>query len=181
MNPSASSPVQPTAAPPGRLARIWRHIRLTDGAARRAFPPATLAAIEQAILDGERGHRGEVRVIVERSWPWSLIWSGTTPRERALALFAQHGIWDTVDRSGVLLYISLADHKVEIVADRGINQLIPPATWQDVCKLLTQGYAAGQFHQPTLEAVNAVHRLLQQHFPAGDDNRNELPDHPVVL
>jgi hypothetical protein len=164
-----------------RLRRIWRHVRFTRGAARRAFPPATLGAIEQAIAEGERSHRGEVRVIVERSWPWSAIWDGTTPRQRALALFAEHGIWDTADRSGVLLYISLADHKVEIVADRGINRLIEHTTWQAICSRLTQGYAAGEFHQSTLDAVAAVNALLHQHFPAGDGNHNELPDRPLVL
>jgi uncharacterized membrane protein len=50
------------------------------------------------------------------------VWDGVSNRQRALALFADYGVWDTEDNCGVLIYVNLADHKVDIVADRGIDR-----------------------------------------------------------
>jgi uncharacterized membrane protein len=106
----------------GRVRRTLRHLLSTRNEAARAFPPATLAAIAEAITAGEQTHRGEVRLIVEKSMPLGAVWDGVTNRQRALALFADYGIWDTEDNCGVLIYVNLADHKVDIVADRGIDR-----------------------------------------------------------
>ncbi|HBI70278.1 MAG TPA: hypothetical protein DDZ22_15115, partial [Massilia sp.] len=91
-----------------RLGRVLRHWRSTKADARRAFPDATLEAVAQAITAGERTHRGEVRFIVEKALPADEIWDGVTNRQRALALFADYGVWDTEDNCGVLIYVNLA-------------------------------------------------------------------------
>jgi hypothetical protein len=165
----------------GRLARAWRHWLRSDSAGRRAFPDATLAAIGQAITAGEQTHRGEVRLIVENAWPSEAIWADLDNRQRALALFAEHGLWDTEDNCGVLVYVNLADRQVDIVADRAINRLIDAATWQAICDTLTAGFAKGEFHASTLAAIEQVNALLRQHFPANGARANELPDQPIVL
>ena len=112
-----------------RLGRVLRHWRSTKADARRAFPEDTLNAVAAAITAGERTHRGEVRFIVEKALPADEIWDGLSNRQRALALFADYGVWDTEDNCGVLIYVNLADHKVDIVADRGIDRKIDSATW----------------------------------------------------
>ncbi|MBW8902223.1 MAG: TPM domain-containing protein [Massilia sp.] len=165
----------------GKFARLWRHLGSTEASAKRAFPQATLEAIGQAISMGEQNHRGELRLIVERALPFEAIWAGIDNRQRAKALFAQYGVWDTEENCGVLIYINLADRKVDIVADRHIDRKIGAATWQTICDTMTQGYAGGQFHDSTLAAVAAVNACLQQHFPANGARANELPDQPIVL
>jgi uncharacterized membrane protein len=107
--------------------------------------------------------------------------AGSSNRQRALALFADYGVWDTEENCGVLLYVNLADRKVEIVADRGIQRKIDAATWQAICRTLTDGYARGEFHNSTLAAIGQVNDLLRQHFPADRPRPNELPDHPLML
>lgn len=164
-----------------KLSRLWRHLRSTKAAGRRAFPQATLEAIGQAISMGEQTHRGELRLIVEHALPFEAIWADVDNRQRATALFAEYGVWDTAENCGVLIYINLADRKVDIVADRNIDSKIGAGTWQAICRTMTEGYARGEFHDSTLAAVAAVNTCLQQHFPANGARANELPDQPIVL
>ena len=166
---------------PGRLRRTLRHLFSTRNEAERAFPPAALTAITEAITAGEQTHRGEVRLIVEKGLPLSLAWAGVTNRQRAIALFADYGIWDTEDNCGVLIYVNLADRKVDIIADRGIDRRIAAATWQGVCDTMTRGFAGGEFRAATLAAIAQVNQLLRTHFPSGGARPNELPDQPVML
>ena len=167
-----------------RASRAWRHWLSSSSAGQRAFPATTLSAIGEAITAGELTHRGEVRLIVEHGMPLDDVWADLSNRQRALSLFAEHGVWDTEDNCGVLVYINLAEHKVDIVADRGISRRIDQATWQAICNTMTDGYKRGNFHQSTLTAVGQINTLLCQHFPtnsASGPDRNELPDHPIVL
>jgi uncharacterized membrane protein len=163
------------------IQRALRHLRSTRSAAERAFPQATLTALAAAIATGERMHRGEVRLVIERALPLSAAWAGVTNRQRAIALFADYGIWDTEDNCGVLIYVNLADRKVDIVADRGIDRKIDAATWQAVCNTMTGGFAHGDYHGAALAAVEQVNELLRRHFPANGTRPNELPDQPLML
>jgi hypothetical protein len=165
----------------GLLQRAWRHWRSTRAKAERAFPPATLAAISETIATGEQTHRGELRLIVEKALPWHLLRAGIHTRQRALALFADHGVWDTEENCGVLVYVNLAEHAVDIVADRGIARKIDAVTWQAICDAMTAGCARGEYHAATLEALGAVNALLRRHFPANGSRANELPDRPLML
>lgn len=164
-----------------RLKRALRHWRTTAAVGREAFPTASLSDLGAAITEGELHHRGEVRLIVENSIPFDAIWNDVTARQRALALFAEYGVWDTEDNCGVLIYVNLAEHKVEIVCDRNIGRLIDSATWQAVCQGMTQGFKRGEFHDSTLAAIRQVNELLRGHFPAEGEAVNELPDHPIML
>jgi uncharacterized membrane protein len=164
-----------------RMARAWRHLRSSSAQARQAFPPETLAAIGAAVAAGEQTHRGEVRLVVEKSLPFDAVWDDVTNRQRALTLFADYGVWDTEDNCGVLIYINLAEHKVDIVADRGIDRKIDAPTWQAICRTMTAGFKRGDFHHATLAAIGEVNALLRQHFPADRPGANELPDHPIVM
>ena len=164
-----------------RFGRVMKHWRSSKSDAQRAFPESTLNAAAQAITAGEQTHRGEVRFIVEKSLPTDEVWDGVTNRQRALALFAEYGIWDTEENCGVLIYVNLAEHKVDIVADRGIDRCIDAATWQTVCNTMTAGFAQGTFHDSTLAAIAHVNDLLRTYFPANGARPNELPDRPVML
>lgn len=165
----------------GKLSRFFRHLRTTTGAATRAFPQATLHAIEEAIAEGETRHRAEVRVVVEPALNLQAVLAGLSPRQRAKELFAQYGIWDTEENCGVLVYINLADHQVEIVADRGVGGLIKSGEWHRICRTMTQAFARGAYHEGTLAALAELNALLQRHYPDDGSNRNQLPDKPLVL
>lgn len=164
-----------------RIKRQWRHWMSTASKGKHAFPEATLAQLARVITAGEQRHRGEVRLIVEHSMPSDLIWQDQSSRQRAIALFAEYGVWDTQDNCGVLLYVNLAEHKVEIVVDRAIGRQIATQTWQQICQSLTQGFARGQFGASTVAALEQMNTLLAEHFPANGTRANELPDHPIVL
>ncbi|MBJ7311834.1 TPM domain-containing protein [Rugamonas sp. CCM 8940] len=165
----------------GRCARAWRHLCSTTGAGRRAFPPATLAAIEAAIQAGERQHRAEIRLIVEAALPLAAAFDNVSNRARARQLFAQYGVWDTEENCGVLVYINLAEHAVDIVADRNVGRLVAAADWQAVCARLTEGFARGDFHASTLAALAQLNALLQRHFPADGPRPNQLPNDAIIL
>lgn len=163
------------------LSRLWKHLTTTSAAGRRAFPAATLKAIEQAIADGETRHRAEVRMIVEPALSPQAVLQHISSRERARELFAHYRVWDTEENCGVLVYVNLADHKVEIVADRGVGRAIAAAEWQAVCRTMTQGFARGAYHDSVLAALDRLNRLLQERYPDDGSRGNELSDKPVVL
>ena len=164
-----------------RMKRQWRHRFATAARGRRMFPPDSLARIAEAISAGEQRHRGELRLIVEHAMPADAIWADLSNRQRAIALFAEYGVWDTEENCGVLIYVNLADQKVDIVVDRNIGRKIAPATWQQVCRTMTAGFARGDFQASTLAAIEQVNALLAAQFPAAGARSNELPDQPVVL
>lgn len=161
--------------------RFWRHVVMTPATARRAFPKSTLAAIQRAVGEHEKRHRGEIRFVVEAELTTAQLRAGLTSRQRASELFAQLNVWDTDERTGVLVYVMLADHKVEILADRGISAVIEPATWQAICENMVGAFREGRFEAGSIQGIEAIAALLERHFPATGVNTNELPDRPVML
>lgn len=168
---------------PSLASRLWRHLRSTHAAARRAFPSSTLKAIQASIGEGERRHRAQVRVIVEAALSLGALTRGESARQRAHELFSRYRIWDTEENCGVLVYINLGDRKVEIVADRGINGRVTREQWQEVCRLMTKGYPQGKFEESSLLGLARLNTLLAEAMPLREDGSggNELSDKPVML
>ncbi len=162
--------------------RWIHHLFLDHFALQRAFPLTTLAAIGRAVAEQEKRHRGELRVAIEGGLPMQALVAGRTARERALDQFTRLRVWDTEDNAGVLIYLLLADRRVEIVADRGIHALVGDTAWETICGAMQQEFAAGRFEAGVLTGLSSVSDLLAQHFPARPgENRNELPNAPVVV
>lgn len=165
------------------LARLCRHLLIPDWWALRAFPEPALRAIEEAIGHSERRHGGELRFVVEAGLPLDLLWRGESTRARAIDLFSQLRVWDTENNSGVLIYVELIDHRVEIVADRGINAKVGEAFWGALCRGLESEFRQGRFVNGTLGALDHITEALGEHFPvadASDANPDELPNAPLV-
>ena len=171
----------PPQMPPRRFRRFARHLATDHHAVRRAFPPKSLARIEAAISAGERNHAGQVRFVVEAALPLALVLSRQTPRERALDTFGRLRIWDTEGNSGVLVYLLLADRRVEIVADRGIDREVGEAEWRSICRTMESAFREGRFDDGVVAGIDAVSALLARHFPRTGAAINELPDKPIVL
>lgn len=163
------------------LRRLARHLLAMPGAVRRAFPPAAMAAIEQAIARSETRHRGEVRFAVEAALDVPGLLAGQPARQRALEVFSQLGVWDTEENNGVLIYLLLADRDVEIVADRGFNALVGPAEWEAICRTMEAALRRGEFEHAVLGAIEAVTLLLARHFPPRAGDRDELANRPVTV
>lgn len=163
--------------------RWFRHLFSTRGDMLRAFPPATLGAIEAAITETERMHSGEVRFAIEAALEPSEVWVGRSPRERALQVFAALGVWDTEANNGVLIYVLLADHDVEIVADRGFNGRVALEEWAAICDAMDARFRAGDFEGGAVECVRLVGGVVARHFPLAPGARNpdELPNRPALL
>ena len=161
------------------VTRTLRHLLTPDWHARRAFPARTLRAIEHAVSQSEKRHRGEIRFAIEAGLAPAHLRMST--RARAHQVFAQLGVWDTEENSGVLIYVQLVDRRIEIVADRGIAQRVAQAEWDVVCRAMEQAFKQSQYEAGALAAVRAVTEILARHFPARPSDRNELPDKPVVL
>jgi uncharacterized membrane protein len=163
-----------------KLQRLLRHLLATSWTARRAFPEAALARIEEAIRRSEQRHGGQVRFAVEAALDPASVWRGTSATERALEAFSSLRVWDTEHNNGVLVYLLLADHDVEIVADRGIHQRVGAQGWEAICHEMEAQFRGGRFLQGVLDGVERITRHLEAHYPARG-GANELPDRPVVL
>jgi len=145
------------------------------------FPATTLTHIRDVIREGERYHAGEICFAVEARFSFWSVLKGAQTRNRAHQLFSMLRVWDTQDNSGVLLYMHLAEHRVELIADRGIAARVDTAQWQKICDELTTDIKDGPADVAVLACIAKINDLLRMHFPALEDNPRELPDEPVVL
>ncbi len=180
--PANSSPQGRPAPTSSRWARLLRHRLWDEADAHRVLPPEALARLAARVAESERRHGGEIRLCVEASLPLSYLWRHASARERAVTQFGKLRVWDTEHNNGVLIYLLLAEHAIEIVADRGLNQRVSAEQWRTVIDSLRAALQAGRFEEGLMEAVQAVEQLLAQHFPPSDDGpRNELPNAVVVL
>lgn len=164
-----------------KLARLIRHLATTRFSTRRRFPPPVRAAIERAIKECEARHAGEIRFVIETAFDLPELWHDLAPRQRALQLFGQLGVWDTAHNNGVLVYVGLADRVVEIIADRGIAARVPQAEWAAVCRQMERHYREGRFDEGSIVGILGVGALLGRHFPGKAVGGQELPDRPVLL
>jgi uncharacterized membrane protein len=161
--------------------RTLKHLLAGRWQVARHFPKSSMAAIEAAIKGSETMHMGELRFAVEAGLDIHELWHGITPRQRAIEVFSQLRIWDTEHNSGVLIYLLLADRRVEIVADRGIHAKVGDEQWQAICREMEHHFRAGSFEQGAIQGIAAISGLLQQHFAAHGAHANELSNSPVVL
>ena len=163
-----------------RLGRLLHHLVWPDWYVLRAFPKPALRRIEQAIAVSERSHQGELRLVIEANLPLAGLLCDQSPRQRAVQLFGELGVWDTEHNCGVLIYLQLLDRRVEIVADRGISRRVGETFWAAVCQRLQTALSAGQYEGGSLRALGEITQALAEHFPASGDNSDELPNAPIV-
>lgn len=161
--------------------RLMKHLFMPGWAWKRAFPPATLDAIEAAIRASETAHSGEIRFAIENSLAPGQAWRGISGRERAIEVFSNLRVWDTEHNSGVLIYLLLADHDIEIVADRGIAAKVAPADWEAVARAMEAAFRQGDFERGALEGIAQIDAILTAHFPPSGHNPDELANRPAIL
>jgi len=182
---ATATPTRPTLL--ARIARLARH-RWSEGTLlRTALPPDLLQRLTHRVAASERRHTGQIRICVEGGLPLSYLWRGASARERAVTQFGKLRVWDTEHNNGVLIYLLLAEHAIEIVADRGLARAVPPETWRTLVAHMGEAFRAGRYEDGLTQALAEVSALLVAHFPASADaaesalpQGNELPDAPVL-
>ena len=100
---------------------------------------------------------------------------------RAMEQFVSQNLHTTSGRTGVLIFISMAERHAEIVADAGIEERVSKGTWQEIVTRLVAAFRAGQHTDGFVAAIEDVGGHLATHFPPGSCDANELPDHLIVL
>lgn len=165
------------------ISRWIGHWFITPRRVHHVLPPESLDRIRAAIAQTETRHAGEIRFAVEASLPWSYLRRNAPARQRATMVFSKLRVWDTEANNGVLLYLGLADHAIEIVADRGIARHVARHEWEAICNIVREHFRRKEFEAGVIAGVEAIGQLLARHFPLapGQTNPNELSDKPAVL
>lgn len=175
------------------LARILRHLWLDAGDASRALGEAGIRRLEQRVTASERRHDGEICLCVEASLPPRYLWRHLRHRipiaavvhERALSLFGKLRVWDTELNNGVLIYVQLAEHRVEIVADRGLARHVADAHWRDTLERVADACRGGRLEDGLERAIDDVGHALETYFrhhggEAADEGSGELANRPLI-
>jgi len=100
---------------------------------------------------------------------------------RALQHFAQSGVGHTQDGTGILIFISVLERRVQLLADNGIAQKVDQSRWQQIVDNITQGIKTGKLADNLSESILKCGELLERDFPRADDDINELDDNIVQL
>lgn len=163
------------------MKRLLHH--LFAPSAHRLFPADSLARIHDAIVADEARHHGEICFAVESALNWRQVIAGIGSRPRAEHAFADLRVWDTAANNGVLIYLLLADHRIEIVADRGLDDLVSAEQWRGICQLIEERMRAGEPEAAIIQGIVKIGHLLAEHFPRAPEvvDRDELPNAPVIL
>ena len=178
------------------LKTLFKHIWFDADDAHRAIPPEALERIRARVASSESLHGGEIRICVEAALPLGELWSvgsgrslQDVTRARARTLFGTLGVWDTAHNNGVLIYLLLAEHAIEIVADRGLNGRIDAARWTALTERMADAFGQGRYEDGLTQAIDEVSAVLTRYFAVtagesasqGAGNPNELPDTPTLL
>lgn len=123
--------------------------------------------VRDAIAVAEKRTSGEIRVHLEDHIEDDVL-------DHAAFIFEELGMHRTRDRNGVLIYLSVADRKLAVIGDEGINARVPENFWNDVLAMLKLHLVAGRPAEGLIEAVHTVGEKLRQYFPLRSDDRDEL-------
>jgi hypothetical protein len=173
-----------------------KHLWLDTDDASRLVPPVVLARLASRVASSEQRHNGQIRICLEASLPLSYLWrigrERSLPqviRERAVMMFGKLGVWDTAHNNGVLIYVLLAEHAIEIVADRGLTDHISSAHWTELVAHMSDAFRVKSYEDGLTRALEEVSLKLERHFPRStadglpSNSRlpNELPDTPALF
>jgi len=149
-----------------RLGRAVKHLVSGSWTVSRYFSDQALQRIEEKITAGELDHSAEIRLVIEGSLPFGeVFWRDLQPRERALEVFADLHVWDTEANNGILVYLLLADHYVEILADRATNKKITPAVWAGAIEIVREPFGRHAYEDGVVHAIQSLNDALAREFP----------------
>jgi putative membrane protein len=100
--------------------------------------------------------------------------------KRAVEEFLAQNLHTTKGRTGILIYVSLAEHFAELIADRAIDKKVAQETWDQIMRELIDHLSRGELEKGLIVSIEACGKLLAKHFPPGSEDPNELPNHLIV-
>jgi uncharacterized membrane protein len=135
------------------------------------FSPEENEKIVESIRSAEKCTSGEVRIFVERHCKFM------DPLDRALEIFSELKMENTIDRNAVLLYVAVKDRQLAIYADKGIHQKMGTHFWEEeVNKILLQ-FDKLNYTNGIVQCINDIGKALEENFPYNkQEDKNELPD-----
>ena len=140
----------------------------------RAFlSDADLEAVAAAIASAEAATSAEIRVHLDARCPGDAM-------ARAVEVFERLGMQRTAERHGVLIYVSIGDHKLAVIGDRGIHERVGQAYWERLVETVLGHFRQTRARDGLVHAVGEVGSVLRRHFPRRPDDVNELPDRVSV-
>lgn len=125
--------------------------------------------IRQAIMDAELDTSGEIRVHIETSFQGDVM-------DRAAWIFKDLRMYETEQRNGVLIYLSVRNRRFAIIGDTGIHQKVGDAFWNDTKQAMIGHFRESRFTEGLTEAIRRAGLQLKKHFPYHKDDVNELSD-----
>ncbi len=137
--------------------------------AEKIITPAQQDEIKAAIKKAEKVTSGEVRVVVEDLCKTDVL-------DRAAFLFHKLKMDQTAERNGVLIYVSVDDHKLAIIGDAGIHKIVKDDFWNKIKEEMAQHFRQGLIAEGIIHAVHEAGVALSHHFPCKTDDRDELSD-----
>jgi uncharacterized membrane protein len=164
------------------MLRTLRHLFTPFWLVPMRFGAPLLERIARIVSEVEEKRAGELRFVVEHALEFGdVLVDRVTPRQRALELFGLLRVWDTEYNTGILIYVLLADHAVEIIADRGIARSVPQHEWDELCRTAEVAYRQGRYTEGSIALLEGAASLLEARFPPRAPGPNELPDQPMLL
>ncbi|MEO0584632.1 MAG: TPM domain-containing protein [Bacteroidota bacterium] len=125
--------------------------------------------IVSAIQEAEKNTSGEIRLHLASK-------SKEDPLTEAWKMFGKLQMHKTAQRNGILIYLSVKDHKFSIVADKGINEVVPAGFWEDIVKTMGGLFKKKEFVEGLQQGIQLIGEKLKEFFPYQADDENELPD-----
>jgi uncharacterized membrane protein len=136
---------------------------------RRFLDESDLQTVQAAVATAEARTSAEIRVHLDARCPGETL-------ARAALIFERLGMHATAARNGVLIYVSIEDHKLAVLGDRGIHERVGQAYWDDLVQAVLAHFRRAQFREGLVHAVTEAGAVLRRHFPRRPDDVDELPD-----
>ena len=163
------------------IKRLCRHLFVLPNNARRHFTVEAMQRIKANIAKNESIHAGEICFVVESHLHILDICKRKSAKKRAIEVFSQMHVWDTEHNNGILIYLLLADHDFEILADRGIHQHVGAEGWEQISIKMESMFRQGQFEAGVSYGITQIGGQLAKHYPANNHKKNELSDAPIII
>jgi uncharacterized membrane protein len=140
--------------------------------AEKILTPSKRDQIRAAIKKAEKVTSGEIRLVIEDICKADVL-------DRAAHLFHKLKMHHTKERNGVLIYVSVDDHKFAIIGDAGIHKIVKDDFWNKIKEEMAQHFRDGHIANGIIHAINEAGKALSRHFPCKDDDSDELSDEIV--
>jgi uncharacterized membrane protein len=163
------------------LKRLVKHLFIWPGIVKQYFPKESMQRIENAIAASEKSHFGEICFVVESNLHAFDVVRKVSAKKRAIEVFSEFHVWDTAQNNGVLIYLLLADHDFEVVADRGIHHHVGNEGWEQISREMEKHFKRGDFELGVLHGIAKITEHLDRHFSSDSENTNELSNAPIVI